>query len=112
MRLFLIKNVSRDPQYAYRRRANPLHVTKIPSINGHRLFPRTSLTISEEELSQSEIKSIENLIKAGVVTVSILGGELHIESLAQPVDISEEIVDVSEPLISDEEDNSENSNSS
>jgi len=99
MRLFLIKNVSRDPQYANRRRANPLYVTKTPTINGKRLFPRTSLQVSEQELPQSEIESLENLIKAGVVTVSVLGGELHIQKLSiDTVDISEEIKEVSEPI--------------
>lgn len=100
MRLFLISNVSRDPQYADRRRANPLYVTKTPTVHGKRLFPRTSLQVSEEELSQSEIESLENLIKAGVVTVSILGGELHIQKLSSidTVDISEEINKISEPI--------------
>ena len=100
MRLFLIKNVSRDPQYAVRRRANPLYVTKVPSILGKRLYPRVSMQVSEESLDEAEIQTLENLIKAGVITVSVLGGDLHIQKIAEidSVDISEEIKEVSEPI--------------
>jgi len=101
MRLFLIKNVSRDPKYARRRRANPLHVTKTPSILGHRLYPRTSLQISESDLDDAEIASINAFIKAGVITVSVLGGEMHIQSIdieIDSVDVQEELLEVSEPL--------------
>lgn len=106
MKLFLINNVSRDPQYANRRRANPLYVTKIPSINGHRLYPRTTIQVSEDELSETEISSINNFIKAGVVTVSILGGDIHIEAI--PIDsVEEEVqapeIQAPEVLISEDE---------
>lgn len=90
MRLFLITNVSRDPQYASRRRANPLYVTKSPEIKGHRLFPRATLNIPESELTPQDIDSLECLIKAGVITVSVLGGAVHIQKINDSVDSIQE----------------------
>lgn len=81
MRLFLIKNVSRDPQFAGKRRANPLYVTKRPLICGNKLFPRVVMKIKEEDISDSEKPSINNLISAGIITVDVVGGPKNIQSI-------------------------------
>lgn len=99
MRLYLIKNVSRDPKFAVKRRANPLHVTKSPIIAGHRLFPRVEIKVSDEQLSDKEKASIEKYIKAGVVTLSELNGPQNLNAFPRLEAPVEEVVVVEEPEI-------------
>lgn len=99
MRLYLIKNVSRDPKFAVKRRANPLHVTKSPIIAGHRLFPRVEIKVSDEQLSDKEKASIEKYIKAGVVTLSELNGPQNLKAFPRLEAPVEEVVVVEEPEI-------------
>ena len=71
---YLIKNVSRDPKYAIRRRAHPLHVTRAPFICGKRLYPRGHMPVESSILTAKDREHIDNLIKAGIIEVSIAGG--------------------------------------